>query len=283
MPKNTVYYKGDTMPNIEYEGKKINYSVYGRGKPIVFLNGIFMSIASWEQFIPTCSKNNQLILIDFIDQGKSDSASEQYTQALQIEIIQAVLTELNLKKVTLMGISYGGEVALGYILKYPAMVEKLIIANSALNTDFWLREIGKSWEYSYESRDGRQFFKTCIPIVYSPEFFSKNETWAKNREEVFVNNFTDEIYDRFLRLTRSSEDYDVRDRIGEVKVPTLIISSENDFITPISKQREIVSAIKHASHVVIQGAGHASMYEKPDLFASLILGFTNLDSEINIM
>lgn len=271
------------MPNIVYEGKKINYSVYGNGKPIVILNGIFMSTASWAQFIPTFSRINQLILIDFIDQGQSESATEQYTHDFQIEIVHSVLTSLNLEKVTLMGISYGGEVALGYILKYPLMVEKLIISNSSLNTDFWLREIGKSWEYSYKSRDGRQFFKTCIPIVYSPAFFNKNESWAKNREEIFINNFTEEVYDRFLRLTRSSEDYDVRERASEINVPTLIISSENDYITPINKQRELVRAIKNASQVVIQDAGHASMYEKPDLFASLILGFANLDQEIIVI
>lgn len=270
------------MAEILLDGRKIFYSVSGEGKPLVLLNGIFMSSASWQSFIPAFSKNNRLILIDFIDQGYSVRESEQYTHALQIEVVNAVLTELKIEKAVIMGISYGGEVALGFTLTYPHMVDRLILANTSAYTDFWLSEIGKSWEYAMQSKNGRQFFKTCIPIVYSPEFFNRNQEWAKAREELFVKNFTDEVYDSFIRLIRSAEGYDVRGRLKEITAKTLVISSELDFITPINKQIELVNGIKNASHVVIKGAGHASMYEAPDLFASLVLGFANIEECIII-
>lgn len=271
------------MAEILLEGRKIAYSVTGNGKPLVVLNGIFMTANSWQSFVPVFSKNNSLILIDFIDQGQSAQEPDQYTHELQIEVVHAVLKELAIENAVIMGISYGGEVALGFALAYPTMVDKLILANTCAYTDFWLNEIGKSWEYAMQSKDGRQFFKTCIPIVYSPEFFNKNKEWAKGREDLFVKHFSDEVYDSFIRLTRSAETYDVRDRLKEISAKTLVISSELDFVTPLTRQIELVAGIKNASHVIIKGAGHASMYEAPDLFASLVLGFANIEECIVII
>ena len=55
-----------------HNGKRIHYEEYGQGKPLIILNGIMMSCASWAEFVEPFSENNRLILVDFLDQGKSD-------------------------------------------------------------------------------------------------------------------------------------------------------------------------------------------------------------------
>ena len=60
------------MAEFFYEGKRVYYEVHGdEGQPLVILNGIMMSTASWKSFIPNFSRNNVAILVDFLDQGQS--------------------------------------------------------------------------------------------------------------------------------------------------------------------------------------------------------------------
>ena len=195
----------------------------------------------------------------------------------------AFLRHLGLKKCSIIGISYGGEIAMQFASAYPDKVDKLILSNTAANTSEWLRDIGHSWEYACDSHDGRQFFKTCIPIVYSPQFFVKNYAWASAREALFERVFTPAIYDAFSRLIRSAETYDVRLSLHQITAQTLVISAEHDYVTPLYQQKEIVAAIPHAAHAMILDGGHAVMYEKPAEFISLVLGFVNSDTDLKLV
>jgi pimeloyl-ACP methyl ester carboxylesterase len=263
------------MATFDFEGTPIYYETYGEGEPLLILNGIFMSCVSWKEFVPAFSKYNRLLLLDLADQGQSGKLDHEYTQELQERVCIAFLDHLGLKAVSLCGISYGGEVALRVAGRHPERVQRLVLSNTAAYTSDWLRDIGHSWEYAMNSHDGHAFFKACIPVVYSPKFYEANYAWAQNREELFVKYFAPEVYDAFARLTRSAETHDERSRLPDITAPTMVISSEFDYVTPLDNQKEIVSLIQGAGHVMIPGAGHAAMYEKPTEFASLVLGFVN--------
>ncbi len=271
------------MATFLFEDMEMYYEDHGSGEPLLVLNGIFMSCASWEKFVPSFSKKCRLLLLDFVDQGRSAKSASEYTQELQVRVVDAFLDHMGLTQCSIVGISYGGEVALAYASAHPERVKKLILSNTGPNTSDWLRDIGHSWEYACQSRDGRQFFKTCIPIVYSPQFYVKNYAWASAREALFQKIFTPEIYDAFGRLIRSAEQYDVRERLGNITAHTLVISAEHDYVTPLYQQKELVSGIPNAAHAMIMDAGHAVMYEKPAEFISLVLGFATLDTDVKIV
>lgn len=271
------------MPHFTYVNENVYYEEHGQGPALVVLNGIFMSAASWAAFVPAFSKNHRLILTDFLDQGKSGKMGYEYTQELQVGLVAALLEHLCLPSANILGISYGGEVAMAFAARYPEKVSRLILSNTAAYTSHWLLDIGRSWEYAFNSRDGRQFFKTCIPIIYSPGFYERNYGWASAREEMFVKTFTPAIYDAFGRLTRSAETHDQRPYLSRITAPTLIISSELDFVTPPFQQTELAAAIPGASRVIIPDAGHAVMYEKPVEFAAAVLGFVGADDNIRIV
>ncbi|MDR2506202.1 MAG: alpha/beta hydrolase [Oscillospiraceae bacterium] len=260
--------------SIYYE--RPNASLAGSAPSLVVLNGIFMSAASWHMFLPSF-KDVDIILLDMLDQGMSQKAEEEYTQAIQAQIVAGLLDELGLARADIMGISYGGEVALQAAAEYPNRVRRLVLSNTCAYTSPWLKDIGKSWEYAFASYDGKQFFKTCIPVVYAPSFYERNIEWAMQREQMFIQYFNNQTYDAFARLTRSAETHDVRGKLGGIKVPTLIISSEHDYVTPPFQQKELRDAIKGSSWVTIPDAGHAVMYEKPNAFAALVKGFVTVD------
>jgi pimeloyl-ACP methyl ester carboxylesterase len=263
------------MATFDLDGVTIYYEDYGTGAPLLILNGIFMSCGSWKAFVPTFSAHNRLLLLDLVDQGQSGRVDYEYTQELQERVVVAFLDHLGLDQVSLCGISYGGEVALRVASRHPERIDKLVLSNTTAYTSPWLREIGHSWEFAMASHDGHQFFKTCIPIVYAPGFFEARYEWAKAREAAFVAYFTPAVYDAFARLTRSAETHDERARLTAITRPVLVISSEFDYVTPLPNQLELVRALPQASHVVIQGCGHAAMYEKPVEFSSIVLGFVN--------
>lgn len=131
------------MPYINISNKKIYYKEYGHGEPIVFLNGVMMSTNSWSPFIRTVSKDYKMIVVDLIDQGKSDSYKEKYTIETQSDFLKDLLEMLQLKKVHLVGMSYGGKVALTFTLKYKYRVKTLILSNTDSHTSNIMREIGR--------------------------------------------------------------------------------------------------------------------------------------------
>lgn len=271
------------MSSFLFQGKKVYYELHGQGAPLLILNGIFMSSASWGAFTPSLARQNQLILIDMLDQGRSDRMDRQYRQELHVETVIALLDHLGVEQASMMGISYGGEVAMQIALQHPGRVSKLILANTTAYTNPWLEDMGKAWEYAIASYDGHQFFKTCIPVVYSPQFYTRNIEWAKEREELFQAAFTEDTYDAFIRLIRSAEGLDIRGRLAQIAASTLVLSSEFDYVTPVQDQELIVRSIPGAAHVLIKGCGHASMYEKPVEFVSIVLGFINSDTQIAIV
>jgi pimeloyl-ACP methyl ester carboxylesterase len=266
------------MATFDFDGIQLNYEDHGSGTPLLILNGIFMSCASWAGFVDTFSKRNRLLLLDLVDQGASGKVDYEYTQELQERAVLAFLDHLGLPKVSICGVSYGGEVAMRFAASHPDRVEKLILANTTAYTSCWLRDIGHSWERAMSTHDGHVFFATCIPIVYSPKFYETNYSWLSAREDMFVEHFTASVYDAFARLTRSAENHDERARLGQITAPTLVVSAEFDFVTPLHNQQELVCGIPNAAHVVIQDSGHAAMYEKPSEFAAAVLGFVNTDT-----
>ena len=263
------------MPKVLIQGKNIYYETYGEGEPIVILNGIMMSTGSWTSFVDVFSDKNKLVLVDFVDQGQSDKMEKEYSQDLHVEILRELFSTLNLSKVHLVGISYGGEVAQRFALKYEAQLLSLILANTTSYTNHILKDIGEGWIYAAKTYDGSQFFKATMPYIYSGEFYEENIHWLKEREKAFSVLLQPEWYEGFIRLVRSAEDLNITEEIEKIKVPTLIIGAEYDATTPLRYQEEIQKRIKDSKLIVIKGSGHATMYEKPYEFTSAILGFVN--------
>lgn len=264
------------MPFVDVNGKKMYYETFGDGEPLVFLNGIMMSAASWHPFIDTFSPKCKMVLVDLLDQGQSDKADGPYTQDMHVEMLKVLFERLGYEKVHLLGISYGGEVAIKFALKYQHMLYSLLLADTTAYTNELLHDVEEIWDYSASLNDGRIFFKATMPYIYSAEFYEENIEWLKDREKKFCQILTPEWYAGFRRAIRSASNLNVLDELHKITVPTLIISAEYDATTPVRYQEEIHKRIKGSKYVLIKGSGHASMYEKPYEFASIILGYLDI-------
>ena len=270
------------MAELIFQGKPVHYEVHGsQGAPIVLLNGIMMSTASWKPFIQAMTRHNTLVLVDFFDQGQSARMTEPYDHSIQVALLDAVLTEvaaqLSCQQFTIMGISYGGEIAIQYALAHPERTGRLVLANTCGRTSSWLKKIGDGWNEVAKAGSGYAYYLTTIPVIYSTKFFEEHAAWMEGREAFLTEYFArDDVRQALIRLTDSSVTYNVVDRLHEITCPTLIISSSEDVLVPPTEQQLLHEKIKGSTYVTINGSGHASMYEVPEAFAALTLGFANL-------
>jgi pimeloyl-ACP methyl ester carboxylesterase len=189
------------------------------------------------------------------------------------------LAHLKLETVNICGISYGAEVGLGFAIKNPKRVKRLVLFSGGARTAPLLRDIGHGWNEAAKSDGGLNYYLATIPIIYSDLFYERNETWMQKRQEALVPFFADQpVKDRLVRLTNSSENFNVVDQLGALDMPVLVVTAANDYLIPLREQEILLKGIKNAHHVVLPACGHASMYEKPLIFAALTLGFVNAAS-----
>ena len=260
------------MATFLFEGKSIYYEVHGTGEPLVMLNGIMMSCPSWAEFIEPLSANRQLILFDFLDQGRSARMEEDYAQELQAEVVRALLDYLALEQVDLVGISYGGMVAQHFALKYQHRIRRLVLFNTTASTGHKVDDVFLSWNQAAD--DPSDYYLTTIPIVYSTDFYNENYKWMEFVRSRLLPVFEDESFmGGMKRLARSICYVDLIDRIGTITVPTLVVSSGDDALLPPAEQEKIARRLPNSEYVVMPNCGHASMNEHPLLFTALILGF----------
>ncbi len=267
-----------------YLNQKVYYEIDGdlqsNRKVIVIINGIMMNVRSWDSFKEAFSKENVLIRFDMFDQGLSSKLNENYRQEIQVDLLKNLLVHLNIDQVNLVGISYGASIALQFSVKYPDLIEKMVIANGVAKTSDWLKDIGHGWNKVGKTRDGEMYYHITIPYIYSPEFYQKNIKWMNNRKKILLNIFSNsEFLDAMERLVISADTHDVLHELESVQTETLIISSEEDYLTPVFEQKILNEKLSNSHLVIIPNCGHASMYEKPELFTSLSLGFINSEQE----
>lgn len=257
----------------QFDGQKNN-------PKMVILNGIMMSSRSWEPFMESFKENFYVLRYDMIDQGQSSKHDRPYTQALQVEVLKALLDYLNIEKIHVVGISYGGSIALQFAAAYQTMIDKMIVLNAVAYTSDWLKDIGRGWNEVAKTQNGLAYYHITIPFIYSPNFYTKHIEWMEARKKILVPIFSDKVFlEAMIRLTTSAETHDVKEALSLIKTPTLIVSSDLDYLTPPHEQVYLHKNLQNSKLITFNGCGHASMYEQPELFVSTVKGFL-LDQKI---
>lgn len=272
------------MSRFSFAGKQVYYEVIGEGRPLLLLNGIMMSTKSWTPFLEAFQDGgNRLVLVDLLDQGQSEAMDGPFELPLQAEMLKALLDSLGIDKVSIFGTSYGGEVALNLVVSHPGLIHRMVLANTVAYTNAWLKEIGEAWNLAIHQPEA--YYATTIPVIYSPDFYDRKAGWMANRKKVLTQSaFSNpDFLSRMVRLTKSAESHDVRDRLHLIDCPVLLISSEQDHITPVEEQVFLRENIKGAAHIIFPRTGHAAFYERPDAFVSVMMGFINYQRNIVVM
>jgi pimeloyl-ACP methyl ester carboxylesterase len=257
-----------------------------RGRPVLLLHagGLDAAGLSLGKTIPALAKQHRVYAPDWPGFGRSDAMPITWRVEECVDFVGRLLDAFGLKRANLVGVSMGGAFVLGFALRAPERVERLILVDSAGLGD--------------EIPGGLlSYFRVRLPLLeeLSWALLAGSRTLARrslcaalvNREQVL----SDEMLDEIVRLARRAgagaafrqlqrSEYGWRGlrtnylhRLPDVKVPTLLVHGIEDRIVPASWAERAHRLMKNSKIEMIPQCGHLPPVEKPDLFNRIILGF----------
>ncbi|MFI5322690.1 MAG: alpha/beta fold hydrolase [Thermodesulfobacteriota bacterium] len=110
----------------------MHYVDEGEGEPVILLHGDPTWGYLWRKFVPALSKERRVIVPDHMGMGKSDAPGEPYPYLLRHHVanLEALITSLGLTDITLAMHDWGGPVGLGFAVRHPELIKRLVITNT---------------------------------------------------------------------------------------------------------------------------------------------------------
>ena len=265
------------MAVFETSGINIYYEVKGKADSehcIAFLNGVMASVSSWALLFPVFeSMGWRIILHDFKGQLKSDKPQGPYTFKEHVDEAKALFDHLGVKKVHLVGTSYGGEVAMKFAVEYPELIKSITVIDSVSEIDPVVAGFALGWKTLCDSGDGETFFWGIAPSIYSPAFLAENHEMLSQRAKALKENpdgyleGQKNLYDTFVN------DVFITDQLRRIKCPALVVCGEDDILKPPKFSKIIADNIPDSEYIIIPECGHVTIFEKPKELESAVLGF----------
>jgi proline iminopeptidase len=215
------------------------------------------------------------------DMQSSHSIFEAATPGELADDIDALRKAIGLNRVTLLGHSFGGTVALTYALRYPQHVKRLILVGSSAviesqaEVEKRLAKMMTTTEaavfYSGEGGPGRLSPCDRVRNRYRALF---PHYYHKVPDSGFLDRGVYSIYfDALARkhvLANDAGGFDLRGELGKIKVPTLVFVGRFDDVTPVVHASELASHIPQARLVVLEQSGHFPFAEENYLFTEWV-------------
>jgi pimeloyl-ACP methyl ester carboxylesterase len=121
--------------NIIHKGASIFYQVQGQGRPLILLHGFLENSTMWDEFLPELTKTHQVICIDLLGHGQSESVGYIHTMEEMSQAIHTVIDILQLNALTIIGHSMGGYVGCAFAKAYPELMLAVCLLNSTPDPD----------------------------------------------------------------------------------------------------------------------------------------------------
>ena len=265
------------MPRFGNPGERIGYTVYPRagGPPIVLVHGFTASAASFAANVPALNERFEVISLELLGHGESDSPADSapYAPEAAVARILALLDELGHEKVLLCGHSLGAALCLRLALDAPQRLAGLILINSmsAAGTPEW-RDDARPGMVTMAERlraEGSDFLRqTRLYPAHSKRLDPQSR-------ELLMRAF-DATDPNGLAGTAEGLVIDVNsfERLGELKVATLVVVGERDkaFAEAAPDFIERMPAVL-VQKVHLREAGHAANIEQREVFESAVIAF----------
>lgn len=217
--------------------------------------------------------------------GQSEKgAVTTYTMDNYIDDIESLRKALNLEKIVVIGKSYGSMCALGYALRYPHAVQKLVLAAGAPSHRFLtlakknVARIGtkeqieiseKLWAGSFANNDELLDFFTLTQTLYSVK--ARNQPKKASDLILKSKQFSYEVLNEGFRQTFWYFDYE--NDLAKVACPTLILAGREDWINDVKLAEFMVARIPHSELRIFENAGHSMEVDVQEAFFQSIADF----------
>jgi len=225
-------------------------------KTLVFLHGWGVDSKLWFKIASELiNKNYSLYFLDLPGFGQSQIPNFNYDIDDYKKIVVEFIKKLGLKKINLIGHSFGGSISIKIASENPIFLEKLILVNAS------------GIRYSSTPKKIKTFLAKIVSPLFSPLFM-----------QPLRFKFYQLIGSEYLNIPAMSRIFkkvvsqNLLPILLEINKPTLIISGDKDKITPVALAKKMNEKIKN-SKLIILSAGHFSFLDKPEEFINELINF----------
>ena len=264
---------------IHLNGIDIYYESYQQHrssrKTIVLLHGFLSSCFSFRKLIPYLMTEFDIISIDlppFGNSGKSRRFKYSYKN-LAATIIQ-LIESLHLRKVTLLGHSMGGQIALNIAHLRPDLIDGIILlCSSAYMKKSPLRLVIASYMPFSHFLIKRLLEKSGLENNLKLVVFDQSMIDREMEEGYLAPFLNDQIFPALTKLIRDREGDLTAEVLKKIDTPCLLIWGEEDKVVPLHIGRQLRKDLKNAELIVLKKTGHLVPEERPEEVFQLIEDF----------
>jgi proline-specific peptidase len=230
-----------------------------------------------------------VVFYDQLGGGNSDRPDDPtlWNIDLFVEEVGAVRRELGLQRVHVLGHSWGAMLALSYALRHPSGLLSLVLVGGLASSPLHIAEVDKLREQlpqevqevlSHHEEAGTTddpAYEEAM-IAFYARHLCRLDPWPEYlREPLEQTNL--QVYQTMwgaseLHCTGNLKDWDVSPRLGEIRVPTLLISGRYDLCTP-ADQEVLREGIPASEWVLFEDSSHCPHAEETERFLEVVEGF----------
>jgi pimeloyl-ACP methyl ester carboxylesterase len=260
-------------------GAPVNVIDIGAGDPIVFVHGLSGSWVNWLENIPHFAAGHRVIAMDLPGFGHSPMPTGKISISGYGRIVDELLDALEIDRAVIVGNSMGGFIGAEVALQFATRVEKLVLVSAA----------GLSIEHQRDERVLRVLERLDNVLLYTGG-------WAATRSEILTRRprmrrqmmklvahraealpaplIAEQVRGSgkpgFVPALDALSAYPIRDRLGEIECPTLVVWGADDRLVPVRDAHEFGRLIPNARVEVWPDTGHVAMLERPAAFNALV-------------
>ena len=262
----------------EVNGVQLYYEIAGSGPAVALLHFGIGDSRAWDDQFPIFAERYTVVRYDYRGFGKSSMPPGEYSQRADLD---GLLTALSIGEVALVGVSMGGGLTLDYTLEHPDRVTAIVAVGAApsggeptAEQKAEMERIFAPVEEAEKAGDIERANDIEVHIWVDGIGRTPEQVPADVREKVRMMNL--ESWRRQDELKQGKPlplDPPAARRLGEIRVPTLVIVGDEDLPDLIGAANIMAAVIPGAEKAVMHGTAHAPNMEKPEEFNRLVLDF----------
>jgi 3-oxoadipate enol-lactonase len=240
---------------------------------IVLLHGLLFDGGMWRAHVEPLSELGRVLVFDGPGHGKSEPAP-RFMLEEHADALCDAFGELGVRRVIVVGLSWGGMVGMRLGLQHPERVAGLALLDTSAEAESLGKRVRNRAFIAMHRRVGfplSLWNKEIAPEIFSPR------TLVERPELV------EAAYRRCNRFDREGlcraclavvvHRKNILSEIARIRAPTLVLCGREDRATPVEKSEHIANAIPHAKLVVLDGLGHMSALEDPAAVSAELVPF----------
>jgi pimeloyl-ACP methyl ester carboxylesterase len=252
------------MPKIQVNDIEMYYEINGSGHPLTLIMGLGASARMWMELPSLFDKHFQVITFDNRGAGRSSKPQAEYSTDLFADDTCGLLKALGIGKTHVYGVSMGGMIAQKLALKYPDIIDKLILGCTLPSGGYappgpeLANDMQESMTLPPEERVGMM-----LKYFVSEEFIASEPKRIEKLKENMMLDEKEQGVDAFMRQYTAIVNHNTVDEVKNIRNKTLVITGDADLMVPMKNSQYLASQIPGSKLAVIPGGGHGYGFEKP--------------------